>query len=157
MNCGGFGCRNLPQAGSCDNGDPCTTGDTCNEDTGNCDAGAPVLVDFDSDGVCDFGDNCPWVWNASQAQSDSLPAGDACQCGDLDMDGIVDAIDAKVAGQIVVGNSDANEASADRCNVVGPSDGGATDCQIDDVALIDRHARGASAAIGNVCAAYGAP
>lgn len=151
---GGFGCRNLPQAGSCEDGDPCTSGDACNVETGQCDPGAPVLADADSDGVCDFGDNCPFVSNAAQTQSDSLPAGDACQCGDLDEDGDVDQSDVTIAGQIVVGSSAASGAPRTRCNVVGASDGGVTDCGVDDVALLDRHASGRGAAIGDVCDAY---
>ncbi len=60
-------------------------------------AGADPL-DSDSDDVCDGGatvpgscgiagpDNCPFVSNPGQGNSDSLPAGDGCQCGDIDGD-----------------------------------------------------------------------
>jgi hypothetical protein len=150
----GIGCRNIPHSGACEDGDPCTAGDTCNDISGVCEPGAPVLADIDEDTICDAGDNCPFVSNPSQTQSDSLPAGDACQCGDLDDDGVVSGADVVLAGQILVGSSQALGAVIERCNVVGPNDGGVSDCTVADIALIDRHASGAEAAIENVCEAY---
>src|SRR5262249_11751362 len=63
----------------------------------------PLDPDTDHDGYCDGpgtgggactpGDNCPTVANADQANHDSYPAGDACQCGDVTGNGTVAAID----------------------------------------------------------------
>ena len=55
--------------------------------------------DFDLDGVEDVDDNCPVTANQSQSDSGSVGAGpadligDACQCGDVDDDGVVTAAD----------------------------------------------------------------
>ena len=58
--------------------------------------------DFDNDGINDNEDNCPYVWNYSQADIDLDGLGDLCdQCdnnvftvGDLNGDGYKDLIDA---------------------------------------------------------------
>ena len=41
-------------------------------------AGPVLAVDSDGDGVDDALDNCPLVWNQSQADMDNDAAGDAC-------------------------------------------------------------------------------
>jgi len=48
--------------------------------------------DFDADGACDAGDNCPALPNASQADFDGDGAGDACDLDD-DGDGVGDEVD----------------------------------------------------------------
>lgn len=63
-------------------------------------AGPALAVDSDGDGVDDALDNCPLVWNQSQADMDNDGAGDACDnCptitnvdqADTDNDGVGDA------------------------------------------------------------------
>ena len=44
------------------------------------------LPDTDGDGAPDELDNCPWIMNGAQANSDLPAAGDACQCSDIDAD-----------------------------------------------------------------------
>jgi hypothetical protein len=53
---------------------------------GNCDGNPDDLVDTDGDGWDDASDNCPDVWNATQANCDQEGAGDACS-PDNDGDG----------------------------------------------------------------------
>lgn len=55
--------------------------------------------DSDHDGICDDDDNCPFIRNTCQVDSDADGAGDACDCvgpgsnTDMDGDGIPDACD----------------------------------------------------------------
>jgi len=42
----------------------------------------------------------------------------------------------------------------ERCDVIGPSDGGVTGCDVADAYVLDRFARGASVTIENTCVAY---
>ncbi len=44
-----------------------------------CGTGGGCGPDGDGDGVCDATDNCPTIWNPSQADSDSDNVGDACE------------------------------------------------------------------------------
>jgi hypothetical protein len=67
-------------------------------------------VDWDGDGVPDQNDNCPYTPNANQADSGGIgsgsPAdgiGDACQCGDVDNDGIVTTADKAVLSRSLAG------------------------------------------------------
>ena len=53
----------------------------------------PAYTDADGDGVLAGIDNCPTVPNANQGNSDPLPAGDDCQCSDLDADGLSNIVD----------------------------------------------------------------
>jgi hypothetical protein len=132
----------------------------------------PLDPDTDGDGICDGnatidgictpgpegGDNCPLVFNAGQTNSDSFSAGDDCQCGDLDDDGVVTAADALLASQHVVGRSIANPSfDLTRCNVIGPPDGGATDCDVADAYVLDRFIAGLPVTVENTCQAYTGP
>ncbi len=67
-------CGAIPSGAACDDGDPCTYGDTCN--AGVC-AGIPG-GDSDGDGVCDPVDNCPNAPNPSQLDLDNNGYGEAC-------------------------------------------------------------------------------
>ena len=80
----------------------------------------PNDPDHDDDGVCDGGgtgggactagpDNCPFVANAGQANSDFLPAGDACQCGDIDGDSYVYSSDLALARAHLMGKAIAGD------------------------------------------------
>jgi len=52
-----------------------------------------IAVDSDSDGVFDATDNCKWVANPDQADTNGDGVGDACSGSDLDGDGVPDSID----------------------------------------------------------------
>jgi hypothetical protein len=43
---------------------------------------------------------------------------------------------------------------ATRCNVIGPSDGGVTDCDVADIYVLQRVVVGGAITIENTCAAY---
>ncbi|MBU0983883.1 MAG: thrombospondin type 3 repeat-containing protein [candidate division Zixibacteria bacterium] len=66
-----------------------------------CDAcPADPTNDGDGDGLCAPDDNCPWVYNEDQADTDGDGIGDACQeyCdthryGDVNTDGVIDELD----------------------------------------------------------------
>jgi hypothetical protein len=115
------------------------------------------LTDTDSDGVPDETDNCPLVPNVSQTNNDTLEAGDACQCGDLNNDGVVTQADVILVGEHVVGATTA--AILTRCNVIGPSDdvGGETDCDVADAYVLDRFVGGQPVTVENTCDAYTGP
>jgi hypothetical protein len=110
------------------------------------------LPDTDSDGVLDVSDNCPFVPNNSRTNSDPLPAGDACQCGDVNTDFIVDGLDAQIARENLVGSALSGSFDPERCNVIGTSD-----CGVDDIFVLDRVAEGLPVSLQNVCDAYLAP
>jgi hypothetical protein len=144
-----------------DNFDGDTEGDACDADDDNDGlddsveiAGGtnPLDVDSDDDGVCDgpslvppcttTGDNCPLLSGASQTNSDPLPAGDACQCGDLNDDGVVAIADVDLARMhIVKATISEPNLMLGRCNVVGARAGSGlgTDCGVDDVFALLRY------------------
>jgi hypothetical protein len=130
----------------------------------------PSLPDTDGDGVCDGGatvalicetagpDNCPFVSPPDQTNSDSFPAGDVCQCGDLDSDGAIDADDVTIARQHLVGATiEAPVYDLARCNVIGPSNDDASDCDVADIFVLERVVAGKSATVEHDCDAAAAP
>jgi hypothetical protein len=125
----------------------------------------PNDPDTDGDSVCD-GQNlvgivcasgpdvCPFIADPSQEDADGIGAGDACQCGDVNDDGYTNAEDLADVRLHIVG---AELAHPTRCNVVGPSDGGTTDCDLLDAVWIQRHVGGVELTNGNECDDWGAP
>ncbi len=105
--------------------------------------------DVDGDGILDGDDNCPFVPNNSQTNSDPLPAGDACQCGDVNNDFIVDGLDAQIVRENLVGHALSGSFDPERCNVIGTSD-----CGVDDVFILGRLAEGLPVSLQNICDAY---
>ncbi|MBW2390036.1 MAG: hypothetical protein JRG89_16625 [Deltaproteobacteria bacterium] len=146
-------CVECFSGGDCDDLDPCTL-DACVSSACTND---PDPADDDGDGVCDVIDNCPHVANGSQTNGDSFPAGDACQCGDVDDSGVIDAVDVQRAREFIVSRTPSGSFVVERCNVVGPNDGGLSDCTVADVALLDRAAQGGAPVLGDVCEAYDPP
>jgi hypothetical protein len=71
--------------------------------------------DRDEDGIADSLDNCPAVANPSQSNSDGIPAGDACQCGDVDGNGLTNTVDALMIARGEVNGSNPE----DKCDVSG--------------------------------------
>jgi hypothetical protein len=93
-------CNNLTNGNACDDGNPCTTGETLLNCV--CQGGTP-LTDTDGDGVCDLIDNCDTDVNTDQADVDGDNVGDVCDnCPnnvngsqlDTDGDGLGDVCDA---------------------------------------------------------------
>jgi ELWxxDGT repeat protein len=79
--------------------------------------------DSDGDGVIDPADNCPRAANQDQADADANGIGDACQCGDVDRDGITNVTDALRIARGEVPSSDPGFAHCDvngdeACNIV---------------------------------------
>jgi hypothetical protein len=129
----------------------------------------PTLPDHDGDGICDGSgdgggsctngpDNCPFITNPLQTNSDGLASGDECQCGDVNTDFVVDAADIELVREHLMDRSPAPFDAA-RCNVIGPQDAGASDCGVDDVKVLRRALLGDPLpdAAGNACAAYFGP
>jgi hypothetical protein len=121
---------------------------------------SPTDPDEDDDTICDGGstvggtcsagpDNCPFIDNGTQTNSDAF------QCGDLDDDGTVEADDATLARQHLMGKT----VSADltRCNVTGPSDGGVSDCDVADIFVLQRVVTGRPVTVENTCEAAAGP
>jgi hypothetical protein len=112
------------------------------------------LGDLDADGVPDLSDNCLFVGNPAQTDSDFLPAGDACQCGDIDGDSYVYSSDLAMARAHLMGKAIAGDIKY--CNVVGPyaPTGDGSDCDVRDIHALTRFIAGETVALGNVCRPY---
>ena len=67
---------NVALGSPCDDGNACTVGETYDADC-NCTGG--VVIDSDSDGVCDADDNCPDDYNPNQEDGNNNGIGDACE------------------------------------------------------------------------------
>lgn len=111
-----------------------------------------VPLDSDGDGILDEADNCPFVPNAPQTNSDSQPAGDVCQCGDVNNDFIVDGLDVQIARENLLGSPLSGSFHLERCNVIGTSI-----CGIDDIFVINHVALGLPVNLQNACDAYSGP
>jgi hypothetical protein len=79
--------------------------------------------DTDADIRPDSLDNCPNVPNTDQADADGSGVGDACQCGDVDGNGLTNVVDALRIARGEVAPTDSNLAKCDVngdavCNVV---------------------------------------
>jgi hypothetical protein len=128
----------------------------------------PLDPDGDGDGVCDGvgtgggacsagPDNCPFIANSGQENSDALEAGDVCQCGDVTGDNMVTPIDVTRIRENLVGATLGGTFIAARCNVIGPSDGGASDCDVADIFILRRFVTGGPVTVQNACDAYSGP
>ena len=100
--------------------------------------------DADRDGVPDAGDNCPFVRNSDQRDSGGLPGdgpdgiGDACQCGDVSGNGLVNGQDANAIRRHALG-----AAANPTFDVPGNCDvSGNGDCNGQDGAAVSREALG---------------
>jgi len=100
----------------------------------------PPFFDADGDGVADAADNCAFQANPSQSDdggvgSSSPPdgIGDACQCGDVNGDGLVTTSDLALYQRALLQPPAATIARPELCNV-----GGSASCTIADVAILGR-------------------
>ena len=59
----------------------------------------PSSSDWDNDGLLDSIDNCPYIWNLDQANSENDPYGDACDT-DIDGDGIKNTIPINISSPL---------------------------------------------------------
>jgi hypothetical protein len=120
----------------------------------------PLDPDHDNDNVCDGSgigggacaagpDNCPFVVNGAQANSDTAPAGDGCQCGDVAPPLGIDATDVERARELVVGRTPGGTVDANFCDVTGD-----ILCTVSDLFVIDRIANGQSAIVVDACVGY---
>ena len=125
----------------------------------------PNLPDTDGDLFCDgpidlglmlcpngASDNCPGVANGSQLNSDAFPAGDDCQCGNVDGVGGIDATDLQRAREFVVGRIPSGSFDVDHCDV----DDDAV-CGVSDLYWIERAVNAFPATIEDRCEAYEGP
>lgn len=123
----------------------------------------PLGEDTDGDLVGDGGnqvgsctsagpDNCPFVGNPSQANNDTFVAGDACQCGDVNLDNQFGDLDLQIVRENIVGATLSGSLDPDRCNFDA-----IPGCDVSDAFILDRILRGESSASANACPAYGAP
>ena len=97
---------------------------------------ASAQGDLDGDGVENGIDNCPLFANADQLDTDGDSFGDACECGDANLDGRASTLDARLIQRCAAGELP-RESCGDQCDVTG--DGV---CTTVDSRLIQRHASG---------------
>jgi hypothetical protein len=118
-------------------------------------------LDSDGDVIQAFRDNCAYTFNPGQADSGGIDdvradsIGDACQCGDVDDDGIVDDLDvlayrASLADPI---GSALSPAGVSKCSVIDS----AGPCEILDVSVTQRALALLPPDIEQVCSAATPP
>src|SRR5262245_50682349 len=96
-------------------------------------AQAQNAADFDGDGRANALDNCRYTSNPTQRDS-SIPTdgiGDACTCGDMGADGLVDLSDVVLLRRYLAGLGPGVSDLA-KCSVTG----GSSDCDAGDAALL---------------------
>jgi cysteine-rich repeat protein len=93
----------------CDDGNN-ESGDGCSSS-----CALELCPDADGDSVCDEEDNCPHAMNESQLDTNEDGIGDACQCGDVNGDGVVNTTDALLIVRGKVTHAD----DLARCDVSG--------------------------------------
>ena len=128
-----------------------------------CNGASPTvctMVDTDGDGVPDLIDNCPYTYNPDQRDSGGIGTGsppdgigDACQCGDVTGDGIVDISDKTILTRSLAGLPPYGSVAAmpgfEKCDVVDTSG----TCTLSDKTVITRALVGLAPGIKQVCTA----
>jgi hypothetical protein len=136
----------------------CVDGNVCTTDSCDVVLGCQFLSlpDSDADGLCDAEDNCPFIANPGWLDGGGLAGplpdgiGDACQCGEVTGDGILDGSDVLAMQQNLIGVASLG-AHAPRCNVVGPPDGGISDCGLADITALVRAKVPLASLLAQVC------
>ncbi len=104
---------------------------------------------------CD--DNCPFEPNAAQVDGGGVGGpgadgtGNACQCGDVLGDGQVLASDVAAVRDVLAGIS-VPAADLSRCNVAGPAGPSTAECDVGDVAALQRALAGEPVSLAQQCA-----
>ena len=114
-------------------------------------AWAQSTADFDGDGHANALDNCRYAFNPTQLDS-SIPTdriGDACTCGDMGSDGLVDLRDAVRLRRYLAGLGPGVDDLA-KCSVAG----GSSDCDAADAALLRAALVNPALQIGMLCRAF---
>ena len=117
------------------------------------------MIDTDGDGIPDSIDNCPYTPNPDQKDSGGVGVGsppdgigDACQCGDVNGDGIVDLTDKTILSRSLAGLSPYGSVGAMpgflKCDVNG--DGL---CNLADKTVLSRALAGLGPGIQQKCTA----
>ncbi len=102
--------------------------------------------DADLDAIADADDNCPLRANVSQSDSGAVTTGiadgvgDACQCGDVTDDGVVDQADADAFQRSLAGISASGGLAPSKCRVTD----GYEPCSLVDWIILSRAAQSAS-------------
>jgi hypothetical protein len=71
------------------------------------------------------------------------------------MDGVTEA-DLLIVREHLMGKNPTGFV-ATRCNVIGPSDGGVSDCDVADIFILQRFLAGSPVSVANACDAYSGP
>jgi hypothetical protein len=95
--------------------------------------GAAVASDLDSDGVPENLDNCPLIANPEQSDADQDGVGDACECGDVSGDGLVNSTDARLIQRCTGGDFECPAL----CDVTGEGI-----CDLDDAQIVQGYVVG---------------
>jgi subtilisin family serine protease len=61
----------------------------------------PLVLDSDGDGIPDTTDNCPWYPTRDTSDADRDGVGDACSCGDENLDRVVDVRDLVALNEVI--------------------------------------------------------
>lgn len=115
-----------------------------------------LSLDNDADTVPDASDNCVYEPNAGQEDGGGIGAGsasdgigDACQCGDLNQDAVVDGADVTRYRQALAGlGGPLAGVELERCSVIGER----RDCGLVDIIVMIRALAAQEPPIRNVCA-----
>jgi len=125
--------------------------------------------DLDNDGVLNFDDLCPHVFDPSQPDNGGVASpndpsgslsdgiGDACQCGDVNDDGRVTIDDDAMLREALAGAGPGLSAP-EKCNVIGLADassqdafGVTPDCKMNDSSVMSRAFTARGPGLGEVC------
>ncbi len=115
----------------------------------------PFIADSDFDSLGDAQDNCPTIPNPQQEDRGGLLSttpngrGDACECGDVTDDGIVDGADETLFRSKLANPGVPFPFAAEvKCSVLGRSQ----ECDVVDVTVIQRALDGREPGLGATCA-----